>query len=1450
MLSFGDVALQGEGETSASLSFTLHNHRDLPARFEWPEHESVTMKPRVGHILPHADKAVTCTFKASEPIKLDEALALTVQLFRPALPEGAAEGTMRPAPVDWDDAIATVTYGDDDEGEGDGSAAAAGAEAAPEPAWDAEGEAREVPLQVKATVDFVRYECETRSVLFRPTMMYQTRVFTFNVTNPCTTNLAYSWAVQDTTRYSARARPGSAAAGRNSNAPQFTPNPFTIEPEEGIVRPGASQAFTVRFAPVEVEDYSATCRASIPSLAPDAGGALTVRLSGRAQRPVCHFELPPCDYLERRPVDLPMPSGAFGAFDPATRVLEFKSLGTRVRNTRRFFVVNPTNVAYSFAWEVVGGASSPAFRCASPRGMVLAGKRFEMVFEYTPSEVKTTELLYRFMVPEHNIDQLFLVVGSVVEPRVFMDRNHVNFRELLIGGSATEKVNLVNEEVIPFQFSFDTSSFQVRRGTRPPLRLVPQSGVVPPGGKLPVEVVFAPGEEKAYNFNVGCVVKKKPTRLSLNVKGEGYAVHDRLTLQDDTTGTGVDAAAELTAEGINYVEFGHVHVNERAVKEVIITNTGKVNFDFNWRMAKRNPMVTIKPEVGKVPKGGRVACKLEFHPVDDVNVDSLPLVCTVAGDRVYQLSVSGVGARPALSFSFVEHDFGPCFVPSTPGAPAHPETAILRVANNDLDEDISFDCLFEKKPHLEVQCAATVLRPGEAVEVPVVFAPRDVRRYTDVIPFEVNGLYTVSVAITGEGTPLKVELVNPAQMQLNFGTLRVGQESTRTVHLVNRSKRVASFRLEEVLEAGEGRLDERCVSYYPARETILRPHEQTAIDVRFSPVARIPAFSEELLISLGGEKKRLLTVSGACQGMDVKLETDSVTYGQVCEGSQLTKHVAMFNTGDIGTKFSWDEASMKPDFSVHPVEGFLAPHSDTKIAITFQPTRINDDVRYEGVTCDVEGAEPLTLTLTGECVPQPESDIQEVSFEARVREEASQTITLPTNNTGKSWRLQAVISNDYWHGAATVEVPAGKNASYTLTYKPLTMTVIPERVLAELQEGKGDDGDGEAPEAPPQHEGSVFFALPDGRALLYRLKGKATEPSPGGTVTKETPAKQSLAVPLRVENWLGVTQRFRVRIDLENPEPSTFLRGPETLDVPAAGHRDYKLTFYAYKECSTAATVSFTNTVTGEYIDYRVELKATPPGVVGVIPLQAPVRATVKHIITVDNPLGSDTKLQFQEASCSEPTVRVRALGSNSTMAEAAFEVTYRPLLVQEEAKEVPLTLSCDELGEYHYTLQLKATPTGVDPALRFKAALGAEQVQVYRFHSYVAAATTYKCETQHPECFEVAPTVQAPAGMKCYGLLVVVSTPNKTCFYVFVFFFCFFGTADTWEGVEVEVRVRFEPNATGELRDMLRVTSDAGGEYACPLVGIGNKPRPQGPLTISNGGQTTVEFKNVFNEA
>lgn len=48
-----------------------------------------------------------------------------------------------------------------------------------------------------------------------------------------------------------------------------------------------------------------------------------------------------------------------------------------------------------------------------------------------------------------------------------------------------------------------------------------------------------------------------------------------------------------------------------------------------------------------------------------------------------------------------------------------------------------------------------------------------------------------------------------------------------------------------------------------------------------------------------------------------------------------------------------------------------------------------------------------------------------------------------------------------------VQVAAGSSAEYTLIYKPFTMT---------------------ADEQP--HEGSVFFPIPDGSGLLYKLHGQ------------------------------------------------------------------------------------------------------------------------------------------------------------------------------------------------------------------------------------------------------------------------------------------------------------------------------------------------------------------------
>lgn len=86
-----------------------------------------------------------------------------------------------------------------------------------------------------------------------------------------------------------------------------------------------------------------------------------------------------------------MPSDQ-GPLDSSTKVLEIESLGVKVHNVKRFWVVNPTSISWSFAWERVQSRSSApipsVFSCSTMTGTVAAGKRYEMVFEYTPFEDK------------------------------------------------------------------------------------------------------------------------------------------------------------------------------------------------------------------------------------------------------------------------------------------------------------------------------------------------------------------------------------------------------------------------------------------------------------------------------------------------------------------------------------------------------------------------------------------------------------------------------------------------------------------------------------------------------------------------------------------------------------------------------------------------------------------------------------------------------------------------------------------------------------------------------------------------------------------------------------------------------------------------------------------------------------------------------------------------------
>jgi hydrocephalus-inducing protein len=265
------------------------------------------------------------------------------------------------------------------------------------------------------------------------------------------------------------------------------------------------------------------------------------------------------------------------------------------------------------------------------------------------------------VIPSQNVEVQILLVGFTSEPNVFFDRTSINFKSVLVGRQLKEFVKIKNLESTPFAFSFDGTGSEGRIVKRDAaVRFTPSNGVVPAFGDTTITVTFLPQSERSYNYNATCYVRKKPGALVLNVKGDGYEIQEKITAEAADSST-----FELIASpGVdNVIDFGLAQINERKCKRIIISNHGKVAFDFRWSFeTKSNGFLYMQPEYGSVGKDERAICDLVFLPTAPTQLKPTKMQCAITNGRTFSVSVYGVGRRPPLRFSQTEHDFGPCFL--------------------------------------------------------------------------------------------------------------------------------------------------------------------------------------------------------------------------------------------------------------------------------------------------------------------------------------------------------------------------------------------------------------------------------------------------------------------------------------------------------------------------------------------------------------------------------------------------------------------------------------------------------------------------------------------------------------------------------------------------------------------------------------------------------------------
>jgi hydrocephalus-inducing protein len=90
-----------------------------------------------------------------------------------------------------------------------------------------------------------------------------------------------------------------------------------------------------------------------------------------------------------------------------------------------------------------------------------------------------------------------------------------------------------------------------------------------------------------------------------------------------------------------------------------------------------------------------------------------------------------------------------------------------------------------------------------------------------VLPLEVNGLYRMLLTVTGEGTPLRVELATPAGKAIGFGAVPLGSIASRTLKLANRGRAAAVVDLAPSLAV----LERHSVSVVTAAPLMLQPRD-------------------------------------------------------------------------------------------------------------------------------------------------------------------------------------------------------------------------------------------------------------------------------------------------------------------------------------------------------------------------------------------------------------------------------------------------------------------------------------------------------------------------------------------------------------------------------------------------------------------------------------------------
>ncbi|RKG69734.1 choice-of-anchor D domain-containing protein [Corallococcus sp. CA054B] len=595
-------------------------------------------------------------------------------------------------------------------------------------------------------------------------------------------------------------------------------------------------------------------------------------------------------------------------------------------------------------------------------------------------------------------------------PLLKVNPERLSFGSIAVGSSASQKVKLTNEGVVPLLI--DSLSVPL------PFKLTPVSlpFTLMDGASLDVTVTYAPTADRV-DSGILNVLSRDPDKGSLPIQLEGSGGAPKL---------------QLTPSAL---DFGPVRVGTSSSLLLQVKNVGSLPLTIP-------AVLTQAPfSVSGLPPGGSVVQPQAVLPLTvtftaTAGVSSLPLYIQAEGSAtpLAEVALHGVGIEPAIAVGATSLDFG------VHTAGVDPVRKTLAVSNTGLDDLIL--TAFDVEPPFTVESGFPLtIKAREQVNLTVAYAPGTGRAAKD-LTLRSNDPRTpaVKVALTGTGVEIPALKVTTPDggTTLEFGSREVNSVSApQALTLKNEG---AGTLVVEPIQAPTG------FAVTPSGRFSLAPGATTQVQVTFEP-PHIAQFAQELVLSADGPGGSIRTVPLSGQGVEGKLTaTPSALSFARTEAGKSSKAVQVTIVNSGTDKLTLSTIAVAGPFSVVlpklPLE--LPPRDAFTMDVTFSPL---EDGAVTGVLRVFSNApsSPTVVKLDGEglqAVARMANDVMEFGGQRLGGLSPPRELTL-FNMGSESLNVTAVnVSGPFQVSGLNVgtSVPPLANRTFQVSYKPTEAT--------------------------------------------------------------------------------------------------------------------------------------------------------------------------------------------------------------------------------------------------------------------------------------------------------------------------------------------------------------------------------------------------------------------------